>query len=139
MDGIYRIESMLCDELSDMGSKGQMNNTALDKIDTMAHALKNVQKIIAYYEGMSKDDGYSGEYSGRYMGEDRSYDDGRSYRYGDRSYENSYARRRDRMGRFTSRASSPDEMRMQLRQMAADAPSSKVKKSIEELIEELDR
>lgn len=141
MDGIYRIEEMLCDELSDLGEKGGITNSSLDKVDKLAHSLKNVQKIIAYYEGMSGADGYSGN-TDRVLYGDRSYDDGRSYdgdrsyRYGSRNYR-SYARGRDRMGRYTSRASSPEEMKMQLRQMADDAPNSKIKKGIEELIGEM--
>lgn len=135
MDGLYRIEEMLCDELEELGNK-PLNTTTLERIDTMSHALKNVQKIIGYYEGSSADDGYSGY---TVYGDDRSYDDGRSYRYGNRSYEGSYARRRDSMGRFKSRAASPDDMKRQLRQMAENAPSSKVKKGIEDLISEMDR
>ena len=126
MDGIKRLEEMLFDGLDEMGEKGSLNSTSLEKIDTMAHALKNVQKIIMY-------ESYSG-----YSGDEN---DGRSYR---RSYDSgedssSYARGRDRMGRYTSRASSPDEMRKELRRMASVAPNSHIKQEIENLIEEMGR
>ena len=144
MEGLYKIEEMLCDELSELGRQGGLTNSSLDKVDKMSHALKNVQKIISNLEGNSGD--YSGNTDHVLYGErsygDRSYDDGRSYdgdrsyRYGSRNYR-SYASGRDRMGRYTSRASSPEEMKMQLRQMADDAPNSKIKKGIEELIGEM--
>lgn len=137
MDGLNRLEEMLCDELSEMGMKGSLNSSTLEKVDTMAHALKNIQKIIMYeeYSGeYSGDEGYSGEegYSGRRSYRRRSYDGG--------SYDSrSYARGRDSRGRYTSRASSPDEMRKELRRMASNAPNSQIKQDIENLIESLDR
>ena len=134
MDGLKRLEEMLCDELNEMGMKGSITSSTLDKIDTMAHALKNIQKVIMYEE-------YSGDYSGDEYSGDEGYSGRRSYRRSyDGSYDSrSYARGRDSRGRYTSRASSPDEMRKELRRMAYNAPNSQIKQDIENLIDSLER
>lgn len=61
MKELYELKERLVDELKDYGRK-DLTSGNLDAIDTLAHAAKNVCKII--------DDG---EYSNR-------WDDGRSYR-----------------------------------------------------------
>lgn len=97
MHELYELKEKLCDELKEYGSKDLSAGT-LDVVDKLAHAVKNIDKIIEVYE--DEGDGYSS----------RSYPDGMggSYARGGRSsYRGgSYARgrmnaRRDSMGRYS--------------------------------------
>ena len=97
MHELYELKDMLCKELKEYGEKGELTAGSLETIDKLAHAMKNLDRVIEAYE----DDG---EYSGR------SYPDGMggSYARGGRgSYRGgSYARgrmnaRRDSMGRYS--------------------------------------
>ena len=66
MNELYELKEKLCDELKEYAHK-EMSAGSLDVIDKLAHAVKNIDKIIDGHEG----------YSGRYM-DNRSHD--RSYR-----------------------------------------------------------
>ena len=102
---------MLCDELKDYGKKGELSAGSLSTIDTLAHAVKNLDKII---------EGYDGEYSGRYM--PWAYDDG----------TRSYTRRRDSMGRY-SRSDLSDK----LRELMNEAPDDHTRMEIKRLIDKM--
>jgi len=97
MHELYELKEKLCDELKEYGSKDLSAGT-LDVVDKLAHAVKNIDKIIEVYE--DEGDGYSS----------RSYPDGMggSYARGGRGgyRDSSYARgrmnaRRDSMGRYS--------------------------------------
>ena len=81
MHKLYELRDKLCDELISFTDKG-VSSGNLSTIDTLAHAIKNVDKIIECDEG--------DEYSSR------AYPDGMGG-----SYRRSYARGRDRMGRYS--------------------------------------
>ena len=72
MKELHELKERLVDELAEYGKK-DLTAGNLEVIDTLAHATKNVCKII-------EDEGYSGTYGG--------YTDGRSYK-------------RDGMGRYS--------------------------------------
>ena len=104
MHELYELKEKLCDELKEYGGKDLSAGT-LDVVDKLAHAVKNIDKIIEVYEdegegysSRSYPDGMGGSY--RYSREGRSMNrNGGSYR--------SYARgrmnaRRDSMGRYSS-------------------------------------
>lgn len=93
MHELNELKEMLCAELKEYGSKGELTAGSLDTIDKLAHAIKNLNKVIEGY-----DEEYSG-YSERY--------DGYSGRYDDR---HAYARRRDAMGRYSRREGHRDDM-----------------------------
>ena len=99
MKELYELKDKLVDELKDFG-KMEMTSSNLDKIDKLAHAAKNVCKIID-----DTDDGSSGYYART----GRVYD-GRSFR-------NSY--RRDSMGRY-----SRDGLADKLRDLMDEAPEN---------------
>ena len=82
MNALYDLRDMLCAQLEDYGKKGELSASVLDKVDILAHATKNIDKIIACNEGED------GEYSGSYGGYGR-----RSSR---RSYNMSSSRRMSR-------------------------------------------
>lgn len=86
MHDLYNLKTMLVKELEEHGKSGNLTKTSLDTIDKLAHAAKNVCKVIEACE--------SDEYSNA-MGS-RSYarsDSGRSY--ADRSYSDGYSRSDD--------------------------------------------
>ena len=104
MHAIYDLKEMLCKQLEDYGKKGELTAAVLERVDMLAHAVKNLDRII---ESMEESE-YSERMDGRSYG-DRLYRDGRSYRDGS-SYDDgrSMARgrgssaNRDRMGRYAS-------------------------------------
>lgn len=58
MKEMYELREKLCNELKEYGNK-EMSAGSLDVIDKLAHAIKNIDKIL------ESDEGYSnrGEYS----------------------------------------------------------------------------
>lgn len=115
MHELYELKRMLCDELKEYGKKGELSAGSLSTIDTLAHAVKNLDKIIEAYDS---------EYSGR------------SYRYDDGMYRGrSYARRRDSMGRY----SRDDGFAEELRELMKDAPDETVRQKLQKLIEHVEQ
>ena len=55
MHDLYNLKEMLCEELSAFGRRDEITLSSLQTIDTLAHACKNVCKIIEHKES----DGYS--------------------------------------------------------------------------------
>lgn len=124
MHELYELKEMLCKELEEMGGKGELTGGSLSTIDTLAHALKNVNKII---EAKEEEDGYSG-------------------RYYDGSYNRSYARgrtnaRRDSMGRYSrdgySRAAG--DMADRMRSLASDAPDETTRREMERMASKMEQ
>lgn len=112
MKELYELKEKLVDELKDYG-KREISSGSLDMIDKLAHAAKNVCKIID-----ESDDGSSGYYprTGRMY-------DGRSFR-------NSY--RRDSMGRY-----SRDGLADKLRELMDEAPDEKSRMEIQRLVDKM--
>lgn len=110
---------------------GKLSAGDLEYIDKLTHALKSVKTTIAMME--AEDEGESGYYMPHY---------GRSY--GDRSYgrDDSYARRRDAMGRYTSRRggmSYDDGMVEELRDLMDRAPDESTRREFHKLISKLEQ
>lgn len=149
MHGIYELKEMLCKELEEYGAKGELTAGSLEIVDKLAHAIKNLDKII---EASEEEGGYS-ERGGSYRG--GSYarpGQGGGGMGGNRGGQGrSYARqgrgrdaRRDSMGRYSSergysREDGKEQMIMQLEDLKQDAPNQQVMERIEDLISELER
>lgn len=86
MEKYYELKEMLCDELEDIVKKGELPAGSLDTIDKLTHSIKSLATIIAMEEG-----GYSRDYSMDGYAREGGYGGG-----------NSYAQRRDSMGRYMS-------------------------------------
>lgn len=133
MHKLYELKEMLCEELEEYGSKDKLDVGGLDIVDKLAHAIKNLDKIIE-----SEDGGYSS--AGRsYEGRNDSYRGGRS----NRSYaaEASRARRRDSMGRYSYDGYSmagTQEMVEDLREMMREAPNDNVRMQFQSVIKSLE-
>lgn len=130
MEDLYKLKEMLCDELEEYGKKGEMSAGTLEIVDKLAHAIKNLDKIIENY-----DDDYSNAYEGTGM---RGSYRGRSYRDG--RMNRSYARKRDAMGRYSREGYSRhgDEMIEELRDLMEEAPDEKTRMEIQRLVKKLE-
>lgn len=124
MKELKELRDMLCDELKEYGKKGELTAGSLSTIDTLAHALKNLDMVI------EEEDGYSNHYP--YYG--GSYDmGGRSYRDG------SYARRRDSMGRYSGeRGYSRNNLADKMRDLMDEAPDDHTRQEIRRMVEKLE-
>ena len=109
MHKLYELKEMLCDELEEYGAKEKLDVGSLDVVDKLAHAIKNIDKIIEVHDY---------EYSG----------DGMSYR---RSYA---GRRRDAMGRY-SRAE--DDFMHDMKRLMEDAPNDRIRQKIQSIMSEM--
>ena len=120
MHDIYNLKSMLMDELKEYGRKNEVNAGSLQAIDTLAHATKNLCKIIKDAEG---DEYTSG---GSYMRGGRSYRGSYDGNYDDSSYARGRGRnaRRDGMGRYSSDGGMmelADEIKSMMQELPEDA------------------
>lgn len=124
MEELYKLKEMLCKELEEYGEKGEMTAGTLDVVDKLAHALKNIDKIIEYKE---MDEGsYMGGGSYARGGRGGYSREGGSYRGGQGG---SYARGRNqysrRESRYSGRGYSRDggeEYVEELRELMQDLP-----------------
>jgi len=130
MHKLYELKEMLCKELDEYGSKEKLDVGALEIIDKLSHAIKNIDKIIESEE--------SEEYSER-----GNYYRGGMYRDSYRDGGNSYARgrgrnaRRDSRGRYASYYE--EEMVDQLREMMQNAPDQQTRQKFERFIQEMEQ
>lgn len=130
---LYDLKDKLCRELSEYGKKEKIDASTLQVIDTLAHSLKNICKVIECYE--AEENGYSaaqGGYSNFTMPR-VSYAGGNSY--GDMSYARGRNARRDSMGRYSSRNggySNGGDFRMEMQELIQDAPNEFVRQKMME-------
>jgi len=132
MHRLEELKEMLCEELEEYGSKEKLDMGGLEIVDKLAHAIKNIDKIMdsEYSEGNS----YRGSYRG-------NYGDG-SYRgnYGDESYRMNYGERRgrgrnarrDSMGRYASA-----DMRMEIERLMDEAPDEETRMKLERFMQSM--
>ena len=138
MHDLYNLKEMLCKELEAFGKSESVSSSSLDVIDKLAHAIKNIDKVIECKEG--------GEYSMRGSYGYGSYEGGsnRSMRGGMYSrdgyyYDDGMSHRRGRAanGRFVSRDGS--EMAHKLREMMEDAPDDRTRQEIQRLADKMEQ
>lgn len=123
MHDLYNLKEMLCKELSEYGKDGSLSLSSLETIDKLAHAAKNVAKLVEEKDEYSR---RGGSYrDGGYSRDGYYYDDGNSYRRG-----------RDRMGRFTSRDGS--EMARRLREMMDETTDDSLRGEIRRLADKME-
>ena len=135
MHEIMELKDKLIAELEEYGKK-EMSAGTLDVVDKLAHAIKNLDKVIEHDDG--------GEYSGDYRyGRMMPYMGGVAYARGRGS-----AAKRDAMGRYSSerggsyeRGYSRDMANLadQLRDLMHDAPDEAIRKDMERLLNKVER
>lgn len=122
---MHKLIEYICDELEDIEKKAEKGNLSMSEIsyaDTLAHLKKNLLKA----EQMEGETEYSMRgYTSRTM---PTY------------YGNSYARRRDRMGRYSGYDgySRTEDMVSQLRAMMENAPNEMTRQDIQRLVTKLE-
>lgn len=125
MHAIYDLKETLCRELEEYGQKDKLDVGDLDIVDKLAHATKNLDKIIEAFEEQ--------EYSSR------GYNDMRSYRNGGRNYNNGgyYARggRRSYRRNYSMDSGMIDDVR----ELMMEAPDDRTRQKFQKLIDELEQ
>lgn len=141
MRELYELKEMLMDELKELSGK-PINGSSLQMVDTLAHAIKNICKIIESYEDGGSYDGGS-ERSGRCSRRDSYDNDGGSYYDGDTSYARGRGRnaKRDSRGRYASANyyEAKDDMARKLEQLMQNAPDEKSKQEIQRVMQKLEQ
>ena len=117
-----KIKDMLCDELDEITKKNELTSSNLEIIDKAIDIIKDIHTIDA----MESEYGYSNDgYSNRYPY--YMYDDG-----------NSYARKRDSMGRYSRDGYSRDAA-SELQKMMENAKSDKERDALRQAISSMQR
>ena len=148
MHELFKLKEMLCKELEEYGAKGELSGGALEIVDKLAHALKNLDRIIETKE-MEEEGSYAGGQGGNMGGSYRYSRDGGysregSYRRGGSYRGGSYARggnaRRDSMGRYSregySRGGDAEEYVEQHQELMQELPpeaQQHIQKAIEKM------
>lgn len=128
MNELYELREKLCKELKKYSNE-EVTANSLDHIDKLAHATKNIDKIIEKYE---EDEGNSYGYN---------YSRGRS-NYNNSSYGRGRSRnaKRDSMGRYSNDSgySRHGDVVEQLREMMMDAPTDEIRRDYERVISRME-
>lgn len=128
MQDLYDLKENLLRELKTYAKRDKLDMASLQQIDTLAHSLKNLCKVIEDEEMKMND--YSQMAMPRIPRMSYGYD-----------YDMSYARgrganaRRDSMGRYSSRDggySNHGDFRMELQEMMNMAPNEQVRQKMAE-------
>ena len=131
MHKLYQLKEMLCEELEQYGDRDRLSASTLETIDKLAHATKNVAKVIEsceeeqYSNGMGR--GYGRSYEDRYSRDGYYYDDGGM----------SNRRGRAANGRFVSRDGS--DMARKLREMMNEAPDDSARQELQRLADKMEQ
>ena len=128
---------MLCEELKEYGSKDKLDVGGLEIVDKLAHAIKNIDKIIEAYEENEYSMTGGGSYENR--GGTMRYNDG-----GMSGYRTSYARgrrnaKRDSMGRYSRDGSRNEDIVMELRDLMQDVPDDRTRQEFQKLIQKMEQ
>lgn len=133
MHGIYELREMLFGELESYGERGNLNRNELPMVDTLAHAVKSIDTILAMedsgYSNYSNRRGRQSYNSNGSFNSNTSFDDGSFRRGGGRSrgsYERGYSRD-DVKGSIISR------MQTLMNETANDDDRDIIKRCIEQL------
>ena len=145
MKELYDLKEMLLVELEEYGKKGELTAGTLEIVDKLAHATKNLDKVIMCLEG-GEEQSFRGSYD-----EGGSYRGG-SYRMSRNSYEGegggSYRGRGSGAKRYENGRYAPysrrgysraDDMAGKLREMAEQAPDDKTRQEIQRLADKMEQ
>lgn len=133
MQELYELRNKLCKELKEYSRK-DVTASSLTMIDILAHAVKNIDKVI------DKCEEGEGEYSGRPSFESGSMRgsygmDG----YSRRPMDASYRRRRDSMGRYSRDGySNHNDMMPELEELMRNAPDERTRQTVREIMTKME-
>jgi len=144
MEELYKLKETLCTELEEYANKGKMSAGSLSTIDSLAHTIKNLDKIIEKYDESE----YSGAmgYTNRMNYGRGDYSNERNGRGGysnERDYSMARGRgsnaRRDSRGRYSGEGYSGHDMVMELRELMEDAPDERTRMEFEKFIRKMEQ
>lgn len=142
MHKIYDLKETLCRDLEEYGMKDKLDLSELEIVDTLAHAIKNIDRIIEVYEEQEYGEEASRmAYPWNIMNRGGSYSDGRRMNYnrysrGRGSYENNY--RRPRNDGYSRAEQDMDAMINELKDMMQDLPSEK-QREVQKFIQRIEQ
>ena len=128
MRRLYALKDMLSDELMSYADKGKLDMQSLEVVDKLAHACKNICKII---EACEEESGYSNRRMPNF-----SYGDwnvpGMSYRGRGPNAA------RDSMGRYSSAGySRHSDFRADFQELLNEAPNDRIRQKMMEVMNEM--
>lgn len=133
MKKLYALKDMLCDELKGYADKGKFDMQSLEVVDKLAHALKNIDKVIENYE--ADEAMYSNYYSN---GTVRIPPMNMSYADSNMSYGRGPYAKRDSMGRYASAGySRHGDFRADFQELLNEAPNDRIRQKMMEVINEM--
>lgn len=134
MHKLYELKEFLVDELEKRADKKDMSPAELELVDKLAHAAKNVCRIIEYCD----EGGYSEDYRPMVNRGGGSY----AMRGGSfQSYGRGRNAARDSRGRYSSEDRyyrSADDIRNRLQDLMYDAPTEEMRGEIQHFMTRLD-
>ena len=137
MHKLEELKMMLVEELEHFADAGEIKKAELPTIDTLAHAAKNLCKIIE-----AEDDGYSRRSYGRsYEGEPYNsdvYEGGSRARGGMSRADYSYRRKRDSMGRYSRAEGDTSSMAEELRGIMRGATDESTRYKLQQLVDKVE-
>ena len=128
MNALHDLKDMMIDQLEDYGKKGELSTQVLERVDMLAHATKNLEKVIESCEGEEFDD--MDDYSGRSY---RRYNSGNGYS-GRMS-----SRRRSYRGRSNRGYSRNGDLAEQLYGMMDNVQDDQTRQEIERLASKMEQ
>ena len=123
MNALYDLKDMLVEQLVDYGTKGELSSSVLEKVDILAHAAKNLDKVI---ESCEEDE--ETEYSNR-----RS-----RHGYSRNSFDGRVSMRRHSRRRSRSGYSRNGDFADQLYSMMEEAPDERTREELERLASKME-
>ena len=148
MHELYELKEKLCKELKKY-SEEDVSSNSLEVVDKLAHAVKNLDKIIEKYEeeeysmrGNSYGNSYNSYESYGRGGSSRAGGGGSSREGGGSSYARGRGRnaRRDSRGRYASEGgySRTGDVTEELREMMMEAPDEQTRQEYQKVIQKLE-
>ena len=143
MHEIKNLKEKLCRELEEYSSKGRLDEETLRIIDTIAHTIKNLNKIIEQAEMSEYSEGphFRGTYS---MANNNNYSNG--YNYANNNNSNGYSNNWRMMPDFNGSYSGANRYSMsnsvimdKLQQLLNDAPDEKTRREIQKFMNHMEQ
>ena len=119
MHRLYNLKDTLVNELEQIGAKDHIDREDLELVDTLAHATKNLCKVIESCEEEEYGDKMDGSFASMPRFRMSSYARGRRGNV-----------KRDSMGRY----SSTGDLKMELEDMMQNAPNEAIRQKLMETI-----
>lgn len=152
MKALYKLKDMLCQELEEYGERKQLDQNSLEIVDTLAHALKNIDKVIEEKEMENYSEARGGSSRGSIQDGMGNYAWPQYTRFSNessrgssrRSYRGSMASSRysregsSREGSSRDGYSGNDQMIEELERLMEEAPDEKTRKEIERLVQKME-